>query len=160
MAPADLIAIAVQLGLPLLLLVGAYLCGSLIEAAHYRQLRRREQASRKFPAVTFQSVPESWTVLEAQLVTGNVVISLDYFKRFLAGLRKLVGGRIKSYESLLDRGRREAIMRVKEAARACGAHAVVNIRLETACLASSRQNGKGTAGVEVLAFGTALKLAR
>ncbi len=160
MAPADIIALAIQLGGPLLLLVGAYFCGSLIEGAHYRQLRRREKASQKFPAVTFPNVPESWTVLEGELVTGNVVVSLDYFKRFLAGLHMLVGGNVKSYESLLDRGRREAIMRVKEAARNRGAHAVVNIRLETSRLASSRQGGEGTAGVEVLAFGTALKLAR
>ncbi len=160
MSTMDMISIGLQLGGPLLLLVGAYLCGSLIEGAHYRRLRAREKASQKFPVVTFPSVPESWSVLEGELVTGSVVISLDYFKRFLAGLRMLVGGSIKSYESLLDRARREAIMRVKEAARNRGMHAVVNIRLETSRLASSRQRGKGTAGVEVLAFGTALKLAR
>jgi len=156
----ELVGIISQLGFPLALLGATYICGSLIEAGHYRHLRRREKASVGFPAITLRSVPASWTVLDAALVTGSVVISLDYFKRFLARLRGLVGGSLKSYETLLDRGRREAIMRVKEAARRRGAHAVVNIRLETARLASSRRNGKGTAGVEILAFGTALKLAR
>ena len=51
-------------------------------------------------------------------------------------------------------------MRVKEEARRRGAYAVINLRLETARLASARKNGKGTVGIEVLAFGTALKLAR
>jgi hypothetical protein len=36
----------------------------------------------------------------------------------------------------------------------------VNVRLETSRLASARGNGEGTAGVEMLAFGTALKLAK
>jgi uncharacterized protein YbjQ (UPF0145 family) len=155
-----ILQLAFELGLPLVLLIAAYVTGSLIEGAHFRELRSRESASRSFPTVTLQELPPSWTVLHAELVTGNVVVSLDYFKRFLAGLRMLFGGRVTAYESLLDRARREAIMRVKETARKRGAHAVINVRLETSRLASSRRNGKGTAGVEVLAFGTALKLAR
>ena len=156
----DLIGAVIQLGLPLSLLFGAYVFGNMIEKAHYRNLQRRERASRNFPTVTFKSIPPAWNVVNAELVTGNVVISIDHFKRFLAGLRGIFGGEVKSYESLLDRARREAIMRVKEEARRRGAHAVINLRLETARLASSRRKGKGTAGVEVLAFGTALKLAK
>jgi uncharacterized protein YbjQ (UPF0145 family) len=156
----SLIEPALQFVPPLLFLAGTYLCGSMIEKAHYRQLCHRERVSQHFPVVTFQSVPSSWTVRDVELVTGSVVISIDYFKRFLAGLRMIFGGPVKSYETLLDRGRREAIMRLKEEARRRGACAVINVRLETARLASARKNGKGTAGIEVLAFGTALKLAR
>ena len=36
------------------------------------------------------------------LVSGNVVVSVDHFKRFLAGLRNIVGGRLKAYETILD----------------------------------------------------------
>jgi len=82
-----------------------------------------------------------------------------YFKRFLATLRALVGGRIKAYEPLLDRARREALLRMTEAAVSGGYDAVLNVRLETSRLASARQDGKGTAGVEMLAFGTAIKRA-
>ncbi|MFT6733724.1 MAG: hypothetical protein ACJAS9_001914 [Polaribacter sp.] len=39
---------------------------------------------------------------------------MDYFKRFLAGLRNIFGGRVVTYESLVDRARREAILRMKE----------------------------------------------
>jgi uncharacterized protein YbjQ (UPF0145 family) len=108
-------------------------------------------------AVTFRRVPSSWEVLDSGLVAGNVVISVDYFKRFLAGLRGLVGGRIKSYESLLDRARREAILRLKKDAMDHGYHAVVNVRLETSRMANARGK-EGTAGLEILAFGTGLKL--
>jgi len=150
--------ILIDLGFPLLLLVGTYFIGSAIEARHYKRIRERESALRRLPAVTFRTVPGGWEVLEARLVTGSVVISVDYFKRFLAALRNLVGGRVKSYESLLDRGRREALLRMKEEALARGCSAVINVRLETARMANTGRNGKGTAGLEVIAFGTALRL--
>ena len=59
----------------------------------------------------------------------------------------------------MRRPNREAILRLQEAAQANGYDALVNVRLETSRLASSSRGGQGTAGVEVLAFGTALKLA-
>ena len=107
--------------------------------------------------VNFKTLPSDWKAESVGLVCGSVVISVDYFKRFLAGIRCFFGGRIKTYEPLLDRARREAIMRMKEAARSKGCNTIVNVRLETSRLASSRKNGKGIAGVEILAFGTGLK---
>ena len=150
----------IQYGFPLFLLLLAYFYGAAVERKHYKSLRIRESASRNFLAVTFSDVPFDKQVLEGALLTGNVVISIDYFKRFLAGLRNLIGGRITSYETLLDRARREAIMRLKENALTQGYHAVINVRLETSRMASSGKNGKGTAGIEMLAFGTAVKFAR
>ena len=152
--------LSIRIGVPVLALVVTYLTGTAIERRHYRRIRRREQQARQLPVVTFREPPPDWRVSDASLVTGSVVVSLDYFKRFLAGLRALVGGRVRSYESLLDRARREALLRMTETAMASGYQAVVNVRLETSRLASSRRNGEGTAGVEVLAFGTALKLGR
>ncbi|HBG96576.1 MAG TPA: hypothetical protein DDY14_14925, partial [Chromatiaceae bacterium] len=74
------------------------------------------------------------------------------------GLRGLVGGRIKTYEPLLDRARREAMLRMIESARANGYDAIINVRLATSRLANARGDGEGTAGVEMLAFGTAISL--
>ncbi len=153
------IQIIFNLGLPLLVFVGAYFTGTAIERRHFRNLRVRENAFRRFLTVTFPYVPEDREVVASELVTGSVVVSIDHFKRFLAGLRMLFGGRITAYETLLDRGRREAIMRLKENSRQRGFQAVINLRLETSRLASSRGD-RGTAGVEVLAFGTALRFGK
>jgi uncharacterized protein YbjQ (UPF0145 family) len=150
----------IQLGLPLLLLIAAYFSGRIIEKRHYRDIRQRERRLRRIATATFHRVPRTWDVRGSGLVTGSVVISVDHFKRFLASLRMLFGGRVKSYESLLDRARREALLRMKEEAVACGYTAVINVRLETTRMASSRRKGKATAGVEVLAFGTGLELGR
>ena len=150
----------IQLGAPLALLALAFFTGRRAERRHYQSIRARERELCMLPAVTFRQIPSSWGVDGVGLVTGSVVISVDHFKRFLAGLRTLVGGRIKSYETLLDRARREAVLRCKEQARARGYHAVVNVRLETTRIGRASLNGKATAGVEVLAFGTGLELRR
>jgi uncharacterized protein YbjQ (UPF0145 family) len=150
----------VQILVPFVLLTGAYFTGTAIEKKHYRQLRAREHASRRFLTVTFPYTPPDQEAADTMLVTGSVVVSVDYFKRFLAGLRMLFGGRIASYEPLLDRARREAIMRMKDEARRKGFNAVINVRLETSRLASSHGNNQGTAAVEILAFGTGVKFKR
>ncbi len=81
----------IQLLVPVALLVGAYFIGSAIEKKHYRALRTREHASRRFITVTFPYEPRDEEIVASTLVTGSVVISVDYFKRFLAGLRMLFG---------------------------------------------------------------------
>lgn len=144
--------------LPLLVLVAAYLIGSFIEKKHFRSIRRREDDLHGFPVVSFDTMPDDWKASSSNMVTGSIVISLDYFKRVIAGLRGLIGGRIKTYEPLLERARREALLRMTESAREQGYDAVFNVRLETSRLANSTRDGKGTAGVEMLAFGTAVKL--
>ena len=80
-----------------------------------------------------------------------------YIHKSRLGWKKLVK---KNKVVLIFVARREAIMRMKEDARAGGYHAISNMRLETSRIASSSGNNKGTAAVEILAFGTGLKLAR
>ena len=150
----------INFGIPLLIILFAYFVGSYIERRHFKKIRRREKSLRRYPVMTFEKMPDTWQVGSSTLVSGSVVVSLDYFKRIIAGLRAIVGGRVKTYEPLLDRARREALLRMSESARDQGYDAVINVRLETSRLANARGNGNGTAGVEMLAFGTALKLDR
>ena len=149
----DLIQLLMTFGL----LGGAYVSGTLLERRHYKRILLREGVLSGVPAITLKNPPAAWGTLSGELVTGSVVVSLDYYKRFAAGWRNLVGGRVGSYESLLDRARREAVIRMKAEARLKGYDAVINTRIETSRLASGRRDGKGTAGVEVLAFGTAIR---
>ena len=148
----------INFGVPLLLLLSAYFIGAAIERKHFARIRERESALRGFPVLTFKTLPADWRVGSAMLVTGSTVVSVDYFKRIIAGLRGLLGGRIKTYEPLLERARREAVLRMIEKAQAQGYDAIVNARLETSRLASSTRRGEGIAGVEMLAYGTAVTL--
>jgi uncharacterized protein YbjQ (UPF0145 family) len=81
------------------------------------------------------------------------VISVDHFKRFLSGFRMIVGGEVRSYSSLIDRARREAVLRMKESQP--DAHAYINTRLETSTISSTAGN-EGIGTIEVLAYGTAV----
>jgi uncharacterized protein YbjQ (UPF0145 family) len=56
-----------------------------------------ESGSRSLLAITIENVPTDWQIESCELVTGSVVISLDYFKRFVAGLRGIVGGNIRRH---------------------------------------------------------------
>lgn len=151
--------LVINFGSLLVLLVITYFVGSWLERRHYASIVEREGQLRGFPATTFNTMLPEWNVESIRLSKGSVVVSVDYFKRFIAGLRALVGGRIKTYEPLLDRARREAMLRMIEDAQANGCDAVINVRLETSRLANARSND-GIAGVEILAFGTGLRLAK
>lgn len=143
---------------PLVLVLVGYLVGSALESRHFANIREREQRYRAMPTITFETLPTGWRVAESGFASGNVVVSLDYFKRMLAGLRALVGGRIRSLEPLLDRGRREAVLRMQQEAAQRGFEAVINVRLETSQLDTSGRGG--IAGVEILAYGTAITFDR
>lgn len=148
----DYIAIAINLGVPLLLILLGLITGSLIEKKHYRSIHERERESGRIPLLSGKTYPEDRPVSEAKMVTGSVVISIDYFKRFLAGLRQIFGGEVKAYVSLVDRGRREAVLRLKE--KCPTADLIVNLRIETSSISKGR--GKNIGTVEVHAYATAL----
>jgi uncharacterized protein YbjQ (UPF0145 family) len=137
----------------LVLMILGYLFGSAAERRHYQSIREREDQFRHVVILNKRFPPED-LVANSVLVTGSVVVSVDYFKRFLAALRILVGGRLNSYESLLDRARREAILRLQEKAHAAGARQVYNLRFETSSISKGQNDRIGS--IEVLAYGTAL----
>ena len=145
---------SLQIGLFLLLLVLGYFIGSHLERKHYRSIKQREEKYNKLPAVASKILPPDADAFEQSLVLGNVTISVDYFKRFLATLHNFFGGSVTSYETLLDRARREALIRMKEEAERLNASLVLNVKYETASI--YKGSGSGVGSVEVLAYGTAL----
>lgn len=140
-----------NLWLLLALLVVGYAAGRRQERRHYRSIRQREQILRHIVALNTRYVPEGVDATGAQLVSGSVVISSDYFKTFVAGFRTFFGGRFRGYETLLERARREALLRLKLEAQAAGATLVIGVRFESTSVA-----GSSTPSVEIMAFGTAL----
>ncbi len=137
----------------ILMLLG-YGFGTWAERRHYKSIEERELKYQKLPTIALKHpLPQKGRVVQTKLAAGNVVISVDYFKRFLAALRNIFGGRVSSYETLIDRARREAILRMK--ASCPGATQIINVRLETASL--SKNTKKGSIGsIEVFAYGTAI----
>ena len=138
----------------LILLALGYGFGQYFERRHYRSIRKREAELNDILLIQTKIIPPPYfTQHETFLVNGSVVISVDYFKRFVAGLRNLIGGRVTPYETLIDRARREAILRMKEEARASGASSILNVKYEMCSIYKGRRNKIGS--VEALAYGTA-----
>ena len=122
--------------------------GRYNEQKHLKQLAEDEQ-QLAYISVDNQRFTE-YTVA-GQLVTSNVVISHDYFKYVVASIHNFFGGRLKSYESILERARREAVVRLKKQAAQQGATHIAALRL------SSTEMGMEGGMVEVFAYGTAIK---
>jgi len=131
-----------------------YFFGKRAESKHFKSLIEREQQLNQLPAIASRMPPQDGKY-DQVLVSGSVVIANDYFKTFVAGLRNLFGGKISTYESLLDRARREALLRMKEEAKKQGASLVFNVKYETANI--SGQTSKKPPIIEAHAYGTALK---
>lgn len=138
----------------LTLLSLGFFCGRYLEKRHYVSIIARETAPDQVMVFPGRLPPPQSPPWSSCLVSGSVVVSADYFKRFVAGLRLMVGGRLNTYESLLDRARREALLRMREQAGAMGATQVFNVKLETMAI-GGRGKG-GVAALEVLAYGTAI----
>jgi uncharacterized protein YbjQ (UPF0145 family) len=138
----------------LVLLVLGYIFGQMAERRHFKSIIDREQQYKHILCFNEHTLPVQTPTPEVALVAGNVVISIDYFKRIAAGLNNIFGGRVRAYESLIERARREAILRMKQEAEQLGGQAIFNVKLETASIYKGR--GQQIGSVEVYAYGTAL----
>jgi len=151
--------VLIQVGLVALLLALGLAVGTTAEKRHLRSLKRRESELANMLVTDLKSFPGGADARAgALLVTGEAAIATDYLKTFLAGLRKLVGGELRSYESLMLRARREAVLRMLQQARSRGYDAVCNVRLNTANISGVSRRKPPV--VEVLVTGTAYRRLR
>lgn len=142
-------------GTSVLLLVIGVIFGTRAQKKHIENLDRREAELSHLVVTNLKTVPEG--LGQPILVTGSVVIAFDYFRRFIAGLIMLVGGNISLYETMLDRARREALVRLLEKAQAHGAREVHNVRFEFSRVGASAKGAQVGGGAEFLAYGTAVR---
>lgn len=145
-----LIGLAFTLGLITL----GYFVGRVLENRHLAELDRREAATASVVLVDVKTLPAGMEAADGSLVMGEVVIASDYFKTFAASLRNIVGGEVKSFQTMLSRARREARLRMVEQAQALGSELVVNVRFEWSAV------GPQLPSAEIFCYGTAVIPAR
>lgn len=139
------------------LLIIGYGFGKLNEKKHYKSIRERE---KQFSYIITNSLKSTYIdenkISESKMVYGSVVVSLDYFKRILASLVNITGGRVISYESLLDRAKREAMCRMKDQAR--DFQMIINVRYKTTSIGGNSHEKNSVGAIELLVYGTALRV--
>ncbi len=151
-----LIDLVLNIGLPVALLLIGFFWGRAIEKDHLRRLDEQERLLEGIRFSNLRKLPAGMKAQDAALVQGECVIAFDYYKVFAGSLKNLFGGRIQSFETLLERARREATVRMLREARDRGANAVWNVRFETSTV-GGKDDGKPT-GVEAIVYGTAFRL--
>lgn len=160
------INILIDFGWVLVLLIVGLSAGTIAERRHLRRLALEEAEVLAPMLVTdLRSFPmcgagASSEATAPALVTGESVISSDYFKTFVSALKKIVGGELRTLETLMSRARREAIVRMARRARSLGYDSICNVRIESADLGGSGESTqKAMTMVCVVASGTAYKRA-
>jgi uncharacterized protein YbjQ (UPF0145 family) len=128
-----------------------WLVATWFERQHLKQLTAREIPLQDIHLNTFKT-PPTCNPDHSALLIGSVVIAHDFFRTLIIFIRKLVGGNIRHYERLVERGRREALVRLKETASERGLDTVINVRFTASVVA-----GKFLNAVEIVAYGTGLE---
>ena len=95
-------------------------------------------------------IPGRKIIKHLGLVQGSTVRAKHVGKDFLAGLKNIVGGELKSYTELLNESREEAVQRMIKQAEAVGANAILNVRFSTSSITQG--------AAELFAYGTAVVL--
>lgn len=130
-----------------LLIVVCGTIGAVMERRHLSDLDRREAANQV--AVTNLRHPSFGA--DGRIVSGSVVLSTNYWTRLQFAFRSIVGGEVRTYQRLLDRARREAMLRMVSEADRVGATTIVNVRVDTSMISPTLQVS------EVIAYGTAVR---
>lgn len=128
----------------------------LNERIHFKRLMEEERQLADMVYSDMKTLPPNWSIGKTFFVSENVVVANDYLKRFFWIFRKLVGGNSRSFEKMVERGRREVLVRLLKRAKQHGANVVWNIRMETTIVQlNSGGDNKTMAGIEMMAYGTA-----
>lgn len=135
----------------LVLFIVGWFFGSRHERQHLARLAIAEaELSHIIVSTERFYQPELATNSQGELVLGSVVIAQDYFKMVIAKVLSFFGKNLTTYESLLERARREAVVRMQAQAHVKGYNHVYGLRFEV-----SNINPLGSM-VEAIAYGTAV----
>ncbi len=141
------------------LFIIGYLTGRHIELRHFQSIRDREERYHHIAMISGSWKDHIDPESDCKMFDGSVVVGADYFKSVISGLRAVFGGGMNNYETLLDRGRREALVRMLADADRWGADRLVNVRVETSVIGS--QSGKRALPcVEIHVYATGLRKLR
>ncbi|MBR0458615.1 MAG: heavy metal-binding domain-containing protein [Victivallales bacterium] len=143
--------------LSLAFLLFSWVLNRYIQTKRNRYLEEQENYFRgRIGIVNLKTYPEG-ACQEPVMVTGSVVIANNYFVSWASQFRNFFGGRMNGYTDLCIAARRLAVVRLLQDADRYGANAVYNVRFETATIMEGNNNKQSAGGVELIAYGTAVK---
>ncbi len=154
---ASAVELFFTLGFPLLLLAVAWVAQRMVTQSRRKYLDEQEEHFRQRLLLTNMRRFPQGKCSRPVLVSGTAVIANNYFVSFASVFKHLFGGELKGYTAMCADARRLAMVRMLQEAEAAGANAVFNVRFETSTIASAN-NQKQTGNVELIAYGTAVRM--
>ncbi len=122
----------------------------LDEANQGKMLQSGQHLSTQSPMTTMAA--QSSTLLHVSICVGPSMGQI-----FFMWFKSLFGGQLRSYDVVLDYGRREVLLRLNQQAKALQCSSMVNIRIETSTVSFAKNNQNKTSSVEFLAFATGIR---
>ncbi|MBR3363198.1 MAG: YbjQ family protein [Bacilli bacterium] len=99
---------------------------------------------------TTDKIEERKIIETIGIVKGTIVQSKNIGRDFMAGMKNLVGGEVKSYTQMISEAREVATERMIEEATKLGADAIIGMRYGSSAIMQGM--------AEIIAYGTAVKL--
>ncbi len=142
-----------------IMLVVAWIANRCIKNKRNKYLDEQEKYfSVRISVCNMKTFPDN-ICHDPMLVTGCAVIANNYFVSWASKFRNFFGGRMNGFVELCTAARRLALVRMLQEAEKHGANAVYNVRFETSTISEGDNNKKAAGGVELIAYGTAVKQA-
>ena len=86
------------------------------------------------------------------IVSGEVVMGLNFFKDWIAGIKDWMGGRVFQYEKEIRQGKRDVIQMMVDRANSVGANAIIGVTFDYEVMSPKK---KGTV-ITIVGWGTAV----
>ena len=150
-------AISISLILTVGPLIFSAIYGSIYQKGKMNKLLEREKLTGKDPINNLSTPLSDKKILSSALIWESVVIGPSWWQMLLGTIGSIFGGRLNAYSETYDWARREAIQRLREAVKESDFDDVINLRIETSMMSSSNRSKDKTAGMEIVAYGTAIK---
>lgn len=88
---------------PLLVLIVGAITGTIQERRHLASLDEREPTVADIAVTDLRGTPPGMIAVSGELVMGQVVLGSDRGKQVVAQLRSLIGGEVRSFQTILVR---------------------------------------------------------
>ena len=112
------------------------------------KLKKRKIIKKNMLITTTETIPNKKIKEVVGIARGSTVRARNAAKDIFAAIKNFIGGEIEEYTKLQADSREQALSRMIDDAKKCGADGIVNVRFMTSVISQG--------AAEVLAYGTAV----
>lgn len=136
--------------------LGRWYQGRLLAALDVKEKQQGKMMQNE-SVLSTSSRMTNFSAPSSTLLHVSICVGPSTGQMFFMWIKSIFGGRLHSYDVILDYGRREVLQRLHEQAKSLDCSSMVNIRIETSTVSFAKSSDSKTSSVEFLAFATGLR---